>query len=64
MLHNLTGWHLVIILVIVVLLFGATRLPTLAKSVGQSMKIFRQEMKTQNDEPETGDSSKPTSTNL
>lgn len=37
--------HWVLILVIVLLLFGSTRLPGLAKSVGQSMKIFRKEIK-------------------
>ncbi|MDM4764013.1 twin-arginine translocase TatA/TatE family subunit [Galbitalea sp. SE-J8] len=41
------GWpHLLAILAIVILLFGATRLPALARSVGQSMKIFREEVKT------------------
>ncbi len=35
----------VIILVVVLLLFGATRLPALAKSLGQSMKVFRKELK-------------------
>jgi sec-independent protein translocase protein TatA len=34
-----------IILVVVVLLFGATRLPALARSIGQSTKIFREEIK-------------------
>lgn len=37
--------HWVILLVIVLLLFGAKRLPDLAKSVGQSMKIFKKEIK-------------------
>jgi sec-independent protein translocase protein TatA len=46
MFQGFTGWHALIILVVVVLLFGATKLPALAKSVGQSMKIFRSEMKT------------------
>jgi sec-independent protein translocase protein TatA len=45
MLGNLTGWHFLIILAIVLLLFGATKLPALAKSVGQSMKVFRNEVK-------------------
>jgi sec-independent protein translocase protein TatA len=39
----------VIVLVVVLILFGATRLPALSKSIGQSVKIFRKEMKT--DEP-------------
>jgi len=46
MLSNLTGWHALIILAVVVLLFGATRLPALAKAVGQSAKIFKSELST------------------
>lgn len=42
---NLTGWHFLILLVIVLLIFGATRLPALAKSLGQSTKILRDELK-------------------
>lgn len=34
-----------IILAVVVLLFGATRLPALARSLGQSMSIFRKEIR-------------------
>lgn len=43
---NLTGWHLLVIVFLVLLLFGAPKLPGLAKSVGQSMKIFKAEIKT------------------
>jgi sec-independent protein translocase protein TatA len=49
MLSNLTGWHFLIILVIVLLLFGAPKLPALARSLGQSMKIFKNEIRS--DEP-------------
>ncbi len=60
MFQGFTGWHALIILVVVVLLFGATKLPGLAKSVGQSMKIFRSEMKSSDsedtDKDSTGDS--------
>ena len=42
---NAFGWpHLIVILAVVILLFGATRLPALSKSLGQSIKIFRKEM--------------------
>ncbi|NEM91116.1 twin-arginine translocase TatA/TatE family subunit [Galbitalea soli] len=44
MFSNLTGWHLVIILAVLVLLFGATRLPALTRGVGQSLRIFRDEV--------------------
>ena len=50
MLGNLTGWHMVIILAIVLLLFGAPKLPGLARSVGQSMRIFKSEVKTLKDD--------------
>ena len=53
MLGNLTGWHLVIILAIVLLLFGATKLPALAKSVGQSARVFKGEMRAMDDEAAT-----------
>lgn len=43
MFQNLTGWHALIILAIVVLVFGAAKLPALAKSVGQSLRILRSE---------------------
>ena len=45
MLGNLNGWHLVIILAIVLLLFGAPKLPGLARSIGQSARILRSEVK-------------------
>lgn len=41
-----SGWHLLVIVFLVLLLFGAPKLPALAKSVGQSMKIFKSEIKT------------------
>ena len=50
MLGNLNGWHLVILIAVVLLLFGAPKLPGLARSVGQSMRIFRTEVKTMKDE--------------
>jgi sec-independent protein translocase protein TatA len=44
MLGNLTGFHLIIILAIILLLFGAPKLPALAKSIAQSMRIFKNEV--------------------
>jgi len=48
--NALSGWHLVILLVVILLLFGAPKLPGLARSLGQSMRIFRSEVKTMKDE--------------
>lgn len=53
MLGGLTGWHLLIILAVILLLFGAPKLPALAKSVGQSMRIFKGEVKEMKKDGET-----------
>lgn len=45
MLGNLTGWHLLIVLAVVLLIFGAAKLPALARSMGQSARILKSEMK-------------------
>ena len=50
MFANLTGWHMVIILAVILLIFGAPKLPGLARSVGQSMRIFKNEVRTMKDE--------------
>lgn len=39
---SLGGTELIIILVVVLLLFGSTRLPKLARSIGQASKEFKQ----------------------
>ncbi len=54
MLGNLTGWHFLIILVVILLLFGAPKLPALAKSIGQSMKILKNEVREDSSKPADG----------
>lgn len=60
MFQGLTGWHALILLVIIVLIFGATKLPALAKSVGQSMKIFKNEVKPEDPKTADGPTDEPT----
>lgn len=36
------GWEWIIILVVILLLFGGSRLPQLAKALGQSKRAFRE----------------------
>jgi sec-independent protein translocase protein TatA len=52
---GLRGWEWLIILAIVLLLWGAPKLPGLAKSMGESIRVFRKEMK-----PGEGKNAKPT----
>jgi len=42
---NLGPWEILIIAVVVVLLFGARKMPTMARSLGQSMRILKAETK-------------------
>ncbi|MEN9740454.1 MAG: hypothetical protein RLZ72_720 [Actinomycetota bacterium] len=55
MLGNLNGWHFLILLVVILLVFGAPKLPGLAKSLGQSLKIFRNEMKSDHIDDDSSD---------
>ncbi|HJD48655.1 MAG TPA: Sec-independent protein translocase subunit TatA [Candidatus Corynebacterium intestinavium] len=40
----LSGSHILILLLVVLLVFGASRLPNAARSLGRSMRIFKSEM--------------------
>ena len=57
---NLGPTELIIILVIVLVLFGSTRLPKLARSMGQASKEFKKGVndgdKSSEDKPEKEDS--------
>lgn len=50
---NLSGWHGLILVLVVLLLFAAPKLPGLARSLGQSITIFRGEVKKK--DPETSE---------
>ncbi|QEO12990.1 twin-arginine translocase TatA/TatE family subunit [Agromyces intestinalis] len=52
MFQGFTGWHALIILVVILLLFGAPKLPALARSLGQSMKILKNEVRSDSDQAE------------
>lgn len=47
---NLGGWEVFAILAVVVLLFGAKRLPDLARGSGRALRIFKTEVKGLEDE--------------
>jgi sec-independent protein translocase protein TatA len=57
------GWQeLLIIFVILLLLFGATRLPALSRSLGQSIRGFKKGLKEDDDEaPAESEKSAPPS---
>lgn len=47
-------WHWAILAVVVILLFGAKRLPDSARALGKSMRIFRSEISELHAEDKTG----------
>lgn len=38
-------WHWIVLAVVLLLVFGSKKLPDMARSIGQSMKIFKKEIK-------------------
>jgi sec-independent protein translocase protein TatA len=47
----LQPWHIIVLVVVLVLLFGSRRLPGAAKSLGESMHIFKRSVSGLHDEP-------------
>jgi sec-independent protein translocase protein TatA len=57
-------WHILVLLIVVVVLFGSKRLPDSARSLGRSLRIFKSEMKELNREDGKSDKdNKPSSDN-
>jgi sec-independent protein translocase protein TatA len=50
MLGELSPWHLLIVAVVFLALFGYKKLPDATRSVGRSLRIFKSEMKGMHDE--------------
>ena len=42
---NFKGWEILVILVLLLVLFGAKRLPDAARGLGRSLRIFKSEIK-------------------
>ncbi len=49
---ELSPWHLLIVAVVFVVLFGAKKLPDAARSLGQSLRIFKAETRGLRQDPD------------
>jgi sec-independent protein translocase protein TatA len=49
---EIIGWEFLLVLAIIVLLFGGSQLPKLARSLGQASKEFRKGV--EDEEPDSG----------
>jgi sec-independent protein translocase protein TatA len=59
---SLSPWHWAIIAILVVVLFGAKKLPDAARSLGKSMRIFKSEMREMQSENKAEAIETPTAT--
>ncbi|ADD44098.1 Sec-independent protein translocase subunit TatA [Stackebrandtia nassauensis] len=48
-------WHIIVLVVVLVLLFGAKKLPGAARGLGQSLRILKSETKNLRDDDEKSD---------
>lgn len=46
--------HILLVILVLILLFGAKRLPDSARALGRSLRIFKGELKSNEKAPETG----------
>ena len=53
--NSLKPWHLLVLAVVFVALFGSKRLPDSARSLGRSLRIFKSEVREMNKEDSAGD---------
>ena len=51
-------WELILIFAIVLFIFGARRIPDIAKSIGRGIKEFRKALEGREDKPEDGEDEK------
>lgn len=57
MLHNFSGWELLVVLVIILLLFGVGRISKIASELGSGIRAFRKGLKGEGEEADNrGDS--------
>ncbi|MEU7607518.1 Sec-independent protein translocase subunit TatA, partial [Streptomyces sp. NPDC041003] len=52
---NLRGWEILVIVGVIILLFGAKKLPDMARSLGKSARILKSEAKAMKKDGEAED---------
>jgi len=59
MLNGLQPWHVIILVVVLIVVFGSRKLPDAARSLGKSMRIFKSEIRELQHEVKADDPPKP-----
>ena len=52
--NSLKPWHLLVLAVVFLVLFGSKRVPDSARSLGRSLRIFKSEVQELNKDENTG----------
>lgn len=53
--NSLKPWHLLVLAIVFLILFGSKRLPDSARSLGRSLRIFKSEVQEMNKDDSKGD---------
>ena len=51
----LQPWHIIVLVVVALLLFGGRKLPEAARGLGRSLRIFKSEVSAMNDDKKAGE---------
>jgi sec-independent protein translocase protein TatA len=57
--NGLQPWHLIILVVVLIIVFGSKKLPDAARSLGKSMRIFKSEMRELQHDPKSENPPQP-----
>jgi sec-independent protein translocase protein TatA len=60
--NGLEPWHLIVVAIVVIVLFGSKKLPQAARGLGQSMRILKSEAKAMKHDGSAEDGTPPAST--
>ncbi|WP_405649378.1 Sec-independent protein translocase subunit TatA [Streptomyces sp. NBC_00019] len=60
--NGLEPWHLLIVAIVVIVLFGSKKLPDTARALGRSMRILKSEAKALKDDDTTAAATEPPAT--
>ena len=53
--NSLKPWHLLVLAIVFLILFGSKRLPDSARSLGRSLRILKSEVQEMNKDDSSGD---------
>jgi sec-independent protein translocase protein TatA len=57
--NGLEPWHLLIVAIVIIVLFGSKKLPDAARGLGKSMRILKSEAKAMKDDGAAEDTAAP-----